>query len=151
VINSASGSHTSIRIHVSSISAIGGSAFRLFSAANGGINSTSSKLVDSYQSSSLLPDALRTRFGLLSRKLDGLTLSTPLRDLPANSSTKTGQSILVNLPVEQSLLGGRKPGLNTMTCMFWDEARGRFLSEGYVINISTQFWFRYLFYTKHNF
>ena len=120
-----------------SISAVGGSKFRLSSAAlaTGGSSSTSSKLLDSYQSSSLLPDALRTRFGLLSRNLDGLTLSVPLSDLPANSSTKNGPHVTVRLPVEQSLLGDRTPGLNTMACLFWDEASGSFVSDGSVISI----------------
>jgi hypothetical protein len=134
VINSTSGSHTAVRINMASISAVGGSAFRVLSAAaaTGGISSTSSKPVDSYQSSSLLPDALRTRFGLLSHKLDGFTLSISLSDLAANIGIQNEPSVIVKLPVEQGLLGGRKPGLNTMACMFWDEANGRFLSDGYV-------------------
>ena len=139
MINSTSGSHTTVRINIASISAVGGSAFHLLPAAaitgGPGVSSTSSQVVDSYQSSSLLPDALRTRFGLLSHKLDGFTLSIPLSDLQESSSTKNGPSVVVKLPVEKSQLGGRNPGLSTMACMFWDEASGSFLSDGYVISI----------------
>ena len=89
-------------------------------------------MVDSYQSSSILPYTLRTRFGLLSSKLDGLTLSIPLRDLPANSSTSNGPSVIVRLPVDKNLLGGRIPGIKTMACQYWDEASGTFGSDGLI-------------------
>ena len=91
---------------MASISAVSGSVFNLSSVAPATGIATSSTPVDSYQSSSLLPDALRTRFGLLSRKLDGFTLSIPLSNLQTNSSAKDGPSVTVRLPVDQSLLSG---------------------------------------------
>jgi hypothetical protein len=117
---------------MASISAVGGGVFNLSSIADGtgGTSSALSRLVDSYLSSSLLPAAFRTRFGLLSHKLHGLTLSILLRDLPSN--TRDGPSVTVRLPIDQSLLDGRNPGLNTVACMFWDESSGSFGSNGFV-------------------
>jgi hypothetical protein len=131
-INSTGGLHISARINLASISAVGGNTFSLSSVVvSGRIRPTLSTVVDVYQSSSLLPEVLRAQYRLLSQKIDGFTISVPLSDLPANSSSGYGPSVTVCLPVNESLLGGRNPGPNTLSCLFWDESSGTFDSDGF--------------------
>ena len=40
--------------------------------------------------------------------------------------------VTVNLPIDTSLLKGRKPGIQTVACTYWDASSGMFSSDGCV-------------------
>jgi hypothetical protein len=124
-INGSSGSHVALRAFAGSLTIprAGGSSFALNTA-----DSTQQIALSVYRSSSILPDVLQSRFGLLSKQIDGLTLSLPVG--PASGGNIP--SVTVTVPIDPSLLMGRKPGLQTVVCTYWDSSIGAFSTDGWV-------------------